>query len=239
MATEASKLDSQEARRIMLGEKLDELLKLVHFMVKCGAKNKVQTTDTKVFSGKPERQPLIDTDSPPQPPQKLEDNEDQFAKKVSKVDSKIEDLKQKDKLTLGLNSFGRTDFSNMSWFPNLILPHGFKTPQFEKFSGNGDHMLHLQMYCETMAPYAGNEPLLIMIFQESLSGHVAAWFLQLEEITYWKGLENAFLAQYHFNTESVPDYLDLQRMERESKEALFPRIKEIHLTPIPMQMGIP
>ena len=100
-------------------------------------------------------------------------------------------------------------------------------------------MLHLQMYCETMAPYAGNEPLLIMIFQESLSGHVAAWFLQLEEITYWKGLENAFLAQYHFNTESVPDCLDLQRMERESKEALFPRIKEIQLTPIPMQMGIP
>ena len=100
-------------------------------------------------------------------------------------------------------------------------------------------MLHLQMYCETMAPYAGNEPLLIMIFQESLSGHVAAWFLQLEEITYWKGLENAFLAQYHFNTESVPDCLDLQRMERESKEALFPRIKEIQLTPIPMQMSVP
>uniref|UniRef100_A0A2N9H5J5 Retrotransposon gag domain-containing protein n=1 Tax=Fagus sylvatica TaxID=28930 RepID=A0A2N9H5J5_FAGSY len=76
------------------------------------------------------------------------------------------------------------------------------------------------MYCETMAPYAGNEPLLIMTFQESLSSHVAAWFLQLEEITHWKGLTVAFLAQYLFNTESTLDYLDLQGMERKSGEAL-------------------
>ncbi len=95
------------------------------------------------------------------------------------------------------------------------------------------------MYCERMAPYARNEPFLIMIFQKSLSGYAAAWFLQLEEITHWKGLENAFLAQYHFNTEFVPNCLDLQRMERKSREALFPRIKEIQLTPISMQMGIP
>ena len=70
-------------------------------------------------------------------------------------------------------------------------------------------MLHLQMYRETMTTYAGNEPLLIMTFQESLSSHAVAWFLQLEEITHWKGLADAFFAQYHFNTELAPDCVKL------------------------------
>ena len=222
MAAEASKSDSQEARRIILGEKLNELLNLVHLMVKCGVENEVQTVDTEVPKGKLEGQPLTNTDLPPQSPPKPEENEYQFAKKVSKVDSKIEDLKQKDKFTLSLNSIGSTNFSSMSWFPNLTVPHGFKTPEFEKFSGNGDHVLHLQMYCETMAPYGGNEPFFIMTFQESLSNHVTTWFLQLKGITHWKGLTDAFLAQYFFNTESAPDCLDLQRMERKSGEALDP-----------------
>ena len=73
----------------MLGEKLNELLNLVHLMVKCGAENEVQAADTEVPRGKPKGQPLTDTDSPPKP----RDNEDQFTKKVSKVNSKIEDLK--------------------------------------------------------------------------------------------------------------------------------------------------
>jgi hypothetical protein len=54
-----------------------------------------------------------------------------------------------------------------------------------------------------MAPYAGNEPLLIMTFQESLSSHAASWFIQLKEITHLKGLTDAFLAEYRFNTESA------------------------------------
>uniref|UniRef100_A0A2N9E400 Uncharacterized protein n=1 Tax=Fagus sylvatica TaxID=28930 RepID=A0A2N9E400_FAGSY len=195
MTIEASRSDSQEAYRIMLGEKLNELLNLVHLMLKYGAENEVQTADTGVPRGEPEGQPLTNTDLPPKPPPKFEDNEDQFAKKVSKVDSKSEDLKQKDKLTLGLNSFSRTNFSNMSWFPNLIVTHEFNIPKFEKFNGNEDPTLHLQMYCGTMAPYAGNERLLIMTFQESLSSHAA----------------------------SCTDCLDLQRMERISEEALVPR----------------
>ena len=222
MATKASRSNSQEAHRIMLGEKINELLNLIHLMVRCGVESEVHTVDTRVPGGKPEGQPLTNIDLPPQPPSKPEENEDRFAKKVSKGDSKVEDLKQKDKLTFGLNSFGRINFSNMSWFPNLTVPHEFKIPKFKKFSGNKDPMLHLQMYCETMTPYAENEPLWIMTFQESLSDHAVAWFLQQEEITHWKGLTDDFLAQSRFNTESTPDYLDLQRIVKESEEALVP-----------------
>ena len=81
-------------------------------MVKCGVENKVQIADIGLPRGKLEEQPLTITDLPLQPPPKPEDNENQFAKMISKVDSKIEDLKQKDMLPLGLNSF--TNFSNMS-----------------------------------------------------------------------------------------------------------------------------
>jgi hypothetical protein len=59
-----------------VGGKLNELLNLVHLMVKCGAENEVQTNDIGVPRGKPEEQPLTNTDLPPQPPSKPEDNED-------------------------------------------------------------------------------------------------------------------------------------------------------------------
>ena len=75
MITEASGSDSQEACRIMLGEKLNELFNLVHLMVKCGAKNEVQTADTEVSRGKPKGQPLTNTALPPQAPPKPKDNE--------------------------------------------------------------------------------------------------------------------------------------------------------------------
>jgi hypothetical protein len=85
MAAEASGSDSQEARRIMLGEKLNELLNLVHLMVKCGAENEVQTNDTGVPRGKPEGQPLTNTDLPPQPPPKPEDNEDSLPRRFPRL----------------------------------------------------------------------------------------------------------------------------------------------------------
>uniref|UniRef100_A0A2N9HPZ6 Retrotransposon gag domain-containing protein n=1 Tax=Fagus sylvatica TaxID=28930 RepID=A0A2N9HPZ6_FAGSY len=39
--------------------------------------------------------------------------------KDSQLDSKIDSLEEKIRLIQGLNSFGNTDFSSMSWFPNM------------------------------------------------------------------------------------------------------------------------
>uniref|UniRef100_A0A2N9HHR4 Uncharacterized protein n=1 Tax=Fagus sylvatica TaxID=28930 RepID=A0A2N9HHR4_FAGSY len=39
----------------------------------------------------------------------------------------------------------------------------------------GDPMIHLQMYCRKMTPYADNEPLLIQTFQDTLTGNAAEW----------------------------------------------------------------
>uniref|UniRef100_A0A2N9H4C7 RNase H type-1 domain-containing protein n=1 Tax=Fagus sylvatica TaxID=28930 RepID=A0A2N9H4C7_FAGSY len=93
--------------------------------------------------------------------------------KDSQLDSKIDSLEEKIRLIQGLNSFGNTDFSSMSWFPNMTVPPKFKAPEFEKYNGRGDPMIHLQMYCRKMAPYADNEPLLIQTFQDTLTGNAA------------------------------------------------------------------
>uniref|UniRef100_A0A2N9ID85 Retrotransposon gag domain-containing protein n=1 Tax=Fagus sylvatica TaxID=28930 RepID=A0A2N9ID85_FAGSY len=106
----------------------------------------------------------------------------------------------------------------MSWFPNMTVPPKFKAPEFEKYNGRGDPMIHLQMYCRKMAPYANNEPLLIQTFQDTLTGHAAEWYSQLKKISHWKELADTFLAQYGFNSEIALDRFDLQRMEKKSNE---------------------
>uniref|UniRef100_A0A2N9GY56 Integrase catalytic domain-containing protein n=1 Tax=Fagus sylvatica TaxID=28930 RepID=A0A2N9GY56_FAGSY len=65
--------------------------------------------------------------------------------KDSQLDSKIDSLEEKIRLIQGLNSFGNTDFSSMSWFPNMTVPPKFKAPEFEKYNGRGDPMIHLQI----------------------------------------------------------------------------------------------
>uniref|UniRef100_A0A2N9G270 Integrase catalytic domain-containing protein n=1 Tax=Fagus sylvatica TaxID=28930 RepID=A0A2N9G270_FAGSY len=79
-------------------------------------------------------------------------------------------------------------------------------------------MIHLQMYCRKMAPYADNEPLLIQTFQDTLTGNAAEWYSQLKKISHWKELADTFLAQYGFNSQIAPDRFDLQRMEKKSNE---------------------
>jgi hypothetical protein len=134
------------------------------------------------------------------------------------LDSKIDSLEEKIRLIQGLNSFGNTDFSSMSWFPNMTVPPKFKAPEFEKYNGRGDPMIHLQMYCWKMAPYADNEPLLIQTFQDTLTGNAAEWYSQLKKISHWKELADTFLAQYGFNSQIALDRFDLQRMEKKSNE---------------------
>ena len=105
-----------------------------------------------------------------------------------------------------------------SWFPKMTMPPKFKAPEFEKYNGRGDPMIHLQMYYRKMAPYADNEPLLIQTFQDTLTGHAAEWYSQLKKISHWKELADTFLSQYGFNSQIAPDRFDLQRMEKKSNE---------------------
>uniref|UniRef100_A0A2N9GT35 Uncharacterized protein n=1 Tax=Fagus sylvatica TaxID=28930 RepID=A0A2N9GT35_FAGSY len=135
--------------------------------------------------------------------------------KTPKLDSKIDSLEEKIRLIQGLNSFGNTDFSSMSWFPNMTVPPKFKAPEFEKYNGRGDPMIHLQMYCRKMAPYADNEPLLIQTFQDTLTGNAAEWYSQLKKISHWKELADTFLGSIRVQ---LPNSSGSVRSSKDGKE---------------------
>jgi hypothetical protein len=186
----------QEIRMVALERKFDELLSFVQLIAKRNTddENQRKEDDKDTSEGEPEGHSNTNA-TPPRPstPPKPE-------VKDSQLDSKIDSLEEKIRLIQGLNSFGNTDFSSMSWFPNMTMPPKFKAPEFEKYNGRGDPMIHLQMYCQKMAPYADNEPLLIQTFQDTLTGNAAEWYSQLKKISHWKELADTFLAQYRFNS---------------------------------------
>ena len=100
----------------------------------------------------PEGHPYINTGPPPRPPTpprqlmppKPERGDSQLGSKINNLEEKIQ-------LMQGLNSFGNTDFSSMSWFPNMTVPYKFKVLKFKKYNRRGDLMIHLQMCCQKMA----------------------------------------------------------------------------------------
>uniref|UniRef100_A0A2N9I771 RNase H type-1 domain-containing protein n=1 Tax=Fagus sylvatica TaxID=28930 RepID=A0A2N9I771_FAGSY len=199
---------------VALERKFDELLSFVQLIAKRNTDDENQRKEDDKDTSEAEPEGHSNTNAtPPRPPTPPKPEG-----KDSQLDSKIDSLEEKIRLIQGLNSFGNTDFSSMSWFPNMTVPPKFKAPEFEKYNGRGDPMIHLQMYCRKMAPYADNEPLLIQTFQDTLTGNAAEWYSQLKKISHWKELADTFLAQYGFNSQIAPDRFDLQRMEKKSNE---------------------
>jgi hypothetical protein len=204
----------QEIRMVALERKFDELLSFVQLIAKRNTDDENQRKEDDKDTSEVEPEGHSNTNAtPPRPPTPPKPEG-----KDSQLDSKIDSLEEKIRLIQGLNSFGNMDFSSMSWFPNMTVPPKFKAPEFEKYNGRGDPMIHLQMYCRKMAPYADNEPLLIQTFQDTLTGNAAEWYSQLKKISHWKELADTFLAQYGFNSQIAPDRFDLQRMEKKSNE---------------------
>uniref|UniRef100_A0A2N9GG57 Uncharacterized protein n=1 Tax=Fagus sylvatica TaxID=28930 RepID=A0A2N9GG57_FAGSY len=179
----------QEIRMVALERKFDELLSFVQLIAKRNTDDENQRKEDDKDTSEAEPEGHSNTNAtPPRPPTPPKPEG-----KDSQLDSKIDSLEEKIRLIQGLNSFGNTDFSSMSWFPNMTVPPKFKAPEFEKYNGRGDPMIHLQMYCRKMAPYADNEPLLIQTFQDTLTGNAAEWYSQLKKISHWKELADTFL----------------------------------------------
>uniref|UniRef100_A0A2N9FKS6 Integrase catalytic domain-containing protein n=1 Tax=Fagus sylvatica TaxID=28930 RepID=A0A2N9FKS6_FAGSY len=205
----------QEIRMVALERKFDELLSFVQLIAKRNTDDENQRKEDDKDTSEAEPEGHSNTNAtPPRPPTPPKPEG-----KDSQLDSKIDSLEEKIRLIQGLNSFGNTDFSSMSWFPNMTVPPKFKAPEFEKYNGRGDPMIHLQMYCRKMAPYADNEPLLIQTFQDTLTGNAAEWYSQLKKISHWKEAGGYLLGSIRVQlpNSSGPDSI-LQRMEKKSNE---------------------
>ena len=169
---------------VALKRKFDELLSFVQLIAKRNPDDENQRKEDNKDTN--DKEPKRHSNTNTTPPTK--------EGKDSQLDSKIDSLEEKIRLIQGLNSFGNTDFSSMSWFPNMTMSPKFKAPDFKKYNGRRDPMIHLQMYCRKMAPHADNEPLLIQTFQDTLTGHATEWYSQLKKISHWKELADTFLA---------------------------------------------
>uniref|UniRef100_A0A2N9EQ76 Integrase catalytic domain-containing protein n=1 Tax=Fagus sylvatica TaxID=28930 RepID=A0A2N9EQ76_FAGSY len=136
----------QEIRMVALERKFDELLSFVQLIAKRNTEDENQRKEDDKDTSEAEPEGHSNTNAtPPRPP---------TPPKPEGKDSQL---------------------GHMSWFPNMTVPPKFKAPEFEKYNGRGDPMIHLQMYCRKMAPYADNEPLLIQTFQDTLTGNAAEW----------------------------------------------------------------
>uniref|UniRef100_A0A2N9FH89 Uncharacterized protein n=1 Tax=Fagus sylvatica TaxID=28930 RepID=A0A2N9FH89_FAGSY len=131
----------QEIRMVALERKFDELLSFVQLIAKRNTEDENQRKEDDKDTGEAEPEGHSNTNAtPPRPPTPPKPEG-----KDSQLDSKIDSLEEKIRLIQGLNSFGNTDFSSMSWFPNMTVPPKFKAPEFEKYNGRGDPMIHLQI----------------------------------------------------------------------------------------------
>ena len=111
--------------------------------------------------------------------------------------------------------------AELTLVPDLVLPHKFKTPKFEKFNGGTCPTAHLTMYCRKMTGYTNNDKLLIHCFQDSLIGAAARWYIQLSRshIRSWDDLANAFLAQYKHMVDEAPNRMALLNIEKKATES--------------------
>ena len=71
-----------------------------------------------------------------------------------------------------------------------------------------------------MISHINNDKLLIHCFKDSLTGSTTRWYNQLsrENVRSWTNLAKAFLVQYKYMTDSAPDRINLQNMEKKATE---------------------
>ena len=96
----------------------------------------------------------------------------------------METLAEKLHIMEGSSGHGSVDLDSLTNFPQVIIPHKFKAPEFVKYDGTGDPYAHLHMFCRKMAPYGDNHPLLCQIFPDSLTDPAATWYARLEKTSY-------------------------------------------------------
>ena len=134
---------------------------------------------------------------------------------------KLELIEERLKAMEGSDVYGLVDASKMSLVPVLVLPTKFKVPTFNKYDGMKYPLTHLYLYCRKMTGYTNNDKLLIHCFQDSLMGSATRWYNQLSrnQIKAWTNMAKAFLIQYKHMTNTTPDRMALQNMEKKANES--------------------
>ena len=101
------------------------------------------------------------------------------------------------------------------------MPSEFKIPKFNIFDGRGDPMAHLKDFCSRLVGLENNEPLLMRLFIQSLSGIAFTWYVKqdFDKWLAWEDMARDFVEPYKFNTKVDPTMLNLIKLKKISHES--------------------
>lgn len=101
-----------------------------------------------------------------------------------------------------MDIYGFSDAMELCLVLDVVIPHKFNIPNFEKYDGTKCQMAYITMYYQKMATYTHDDKLLVHCFLDNLIRSIARWYVQLDNdhIHSWKDLARAFIAQCkHFH----------------------------------------
>lgn len=139
---------------------------------------------------------------------------------VERDDRKIQSLEERLKAIEGQGALGM-DLTDLGLVPGVRIPHKFKVPTFEKYTGLTCPKTHIKAYYRKMAAYSDDEKLLMHFFQDSLAGASLDWYMQLERthVRNWRNLVDAFLRHYQYNIDMAPSRAQLQSLSQSTNES--------------------
>ena len=142
--------------------------------------------------------------------------------RVEALQDTIDEMKREMKALRGKDAFGQNVYE-LCLVPNLVVPPKFKVPYFDKYKGNTCPRVHLTMYVRKMSTQAYNDKMLVHFFQDSLAGAAQKWYMSLNSsrIRTFHDLANAFIHQYSYNSDVVPDREQLRAMTQGDKETFL------------------
>ncbi|KAK2371753.1 hypothetical protein QL285_072966 [Trifolium repens] len=140
--------------------------------------------------------------------------------RVDDLQDKYNEMQREIRALRGKELFGQSAHE-LCLVPNVIIPHKFKVPDFEKYKGSTCPRAHLVMYARKMSTQTDNDKLLIHYFQDSLTGAALRWYMDLDstDIRTFNDLANAFIRQYNYNSYLAPDRDELRALTQKEKES--------------------
>ncbi|KAF8398260.1 hypothetical protein HHK36_017187 [Tetracentron sinense] len=100
------------------------------------------------------------------------------------------------------------------------IPPKFKCPEHSKYNGKGCPLAHLKLYIGSLSDFIDNEPLLLQLFQRSLTEEALDWYSTIDhtKLKVWRDPAEVFLDHFRFNTTDVANRMDVQRMYKKNTE---------------------
>ncbi|GAU40233.1 hypothetical protein TSUD_219430 [Trifolium subterraneum] len=133
---------------------------------------------------------------------------------------KYDEMQKEMRALRGKDLFGQ-DAHELCLVLDVVVPHKFKVPDFEKYKGSTCPKAHLIMYARKMSTQTSNDKLLIHYFQDSLTGAALRWYMDLDRanVSSFNDLASAFIRQYNYNSYLAPDRDELRALAQKERES--------------------